>query len=515
MSISLVGIILIQSYFIYKNYEQNEKQFTINVNYVLDETIREIEKKEFKKYVSRFRNLIDSEVIIDTIAINNLIFIEDNPEKRETIIYKNGVIEENLLINNKNYKENILDYALKNDNILLRRITNQREENIFSNRNLEKDISAEEFLMKVGKISKSKEVLFESAYYDLAKRNPIQSRIGDISKFENLLKLNFNKMDIDLDFEFAIYNNEKITNIKSDNFNYFDDNFSQPIFSNENNVSEYSLNLSFPERTPFLLSSLIPVIITSLIFMLIIVIAYITTIFLLLKQRKISQIKSDFINNMTHEFKTPIATINLALSAIKNPKTIENKKKVNKYLKMIDDENNRMNDQVENVLTMSSLEKNQLNIEIKKLDLNEIIDLAISHVLLIIENKNGTIKRTDKTFKSNILGNETHLINILVNILDNAIKYNNDAPQINIITENRNDKIIVEIKDNGIGMSNSVKSKIFEKFYRKPTGDLHNVKGHGLGLSYVKKIIEFHNGKISVNSKLNIGSTFIIELDTV
>ena len=115
MSISLVGIILIQSYFIYKNYEQNEKQFTINVNYVLDETIREIEKKEFKKYVSRFRNLIDSEVIIDTIAINNLIFIEDNPEKRETIIYKNGVIEENLLINNKNYKENILDIASKND----------------------------------------------------------------------------------------------------------------------------------------------------------------------------------------------------------------------------------------------------------------------------------------------------------------------------------------------------------------------------------------------------------------
>ena len=218
---------------------------------------------------------------------------------------------------------------------------------------------------------------------------------------------------------------------------------------------------------------------------------------------------------MTHEFKTPIATINLALSAIKNPKTIENKKKVNKYLKMIDDENNRMNDQVENVLTISSLEKNQLNIERKKLDLNEIIDLAISHVLLIVENKNGKIKRTDKLFNSNIFGNETHLINVFVNILDNAIKYNNNAPQINIFTENRNDKIYIEIKDNGIGMSKSVKSKIFEKFYRKPTGDLHNVKGHGLGLSYVKKIIEFHDGKISVDSKLNTGTSFIIELNNL
>jgi len=514
MSISLVGIILIQSYFIYKNYEQNEKQFILNVNYVLDETIRDVEKKEFKKYVTRFRNLIDSEVIIDTISINNLIFIEDDPEKRETIIYKNGVIEENLLINNKNYKDNILDFASQND-ILLKRISSQREENIFSNRNLENDISAKEFLMKVGKISKSKEVLFESAYYDLAKRNPIQNRIGDISKFENLLKLNFNKMNIDLDFEYAILHKNKITNIRSDNFDDNDNNFSQPIFSTENNASEYSLNLSFPERSPFLLSSLLPVIITSLIFISIIVIAYVTTIFLLLRQRKISQIKSDFINNMTHEFKTPIATINLALSAIKNPKTIENKKKVNKYLKMIDDENNRMNDQVENVLTISSLEKNQLNIERKKLDLNEIIDLAISHVLLIVENKNGKIKRTDKLFNSNIFGNETHLINVFVNILDNAIKYNNNAPQINIFTENRNDKIYIEIKDNGIGMSKSVKSKIFEKFYRKPTGDLHNVKGHGLGLSYVKKIIEFHDGKISVDSKLNTGSSFIIELNNL
>ena len=515
MSISLVGIILIQSYFIYKNYEQNEKQFTINVNYVLDETIREIEKKEFKKYVSRFRNLIDSEVIIDTIAINNLIFIEDNPEKRETIIYKNGVIEENLLINNKNYKENILDYALKNDNILLRRITNQREENIFSNRNLENDISAEEFLMKVGKISKSKEVLFESAYYDLAKRNPIQSRIGDISKFENLLKLNFNKMDIDLDFEFAIYNNEKITNIKSDNFNYSDDNFSQPIFSTENNVSEYSLNLSFPERTPFLLSSLIPVIITSLIFMLIIVIAYITTIFLLLKQRKISQIKSDFINNMTHEFKTPIATINLALSAIKNPKTIVNKEKVKKYLQMIYDENNRMHDQVENVLMISHLERNQLNIEKTKQDINEIIDLAISHVSLIVENNNGNIITEKDADNSMVIGNETHLINVMVNILDNAIKYNDNSPEIFIKTLNIGSRILIEIKDNGIGMNKAVQSKIFEKFYRKQTGDLHDVKGHGLGLAYVKKIIAFHNGNITVESAIGKGSKFTIQLNTL
>ena len=518
MSVSLIGIIFIQYFFILKNYEENNKQFSINVNYVLEETTSDVERNEFRKYVRKFRDLIANEALVDvdTLSIQNLIIIDENPQNKETIIYKNGVIEESLFIpKTKSYFEDIIDQISDRENISIKRVSNQREEKVFSNRKIEDNLSPEQFLLKVGKISKSKEVLFESAYNDLSKRNPIEERIGDINKFEKIIERNLESMNINLDFEYAIFDNDSVTKISSDKFDLSNKSYSSLIFKDENDMSNYSLKVVFPARTPFLLGSLVSVIITSIIFTSIIIIAYVTTILLLLRQRQISQIKTDFINNMTHEFKTPIATINLALSAIKNPKTIVNKHKVKKYLQMIYDENNRMHDQVENVLMISHLERNQLNIEKTKQDINEIIDLAISHVSLIIENNNGNIISEKEAANSNVLGNETHLINVIVNILDNAIKYNDNTPEIFIKTLNIGSRVLIEIKDNGIGMSKAVQSKIFEKFYRKQTGDLHDVKGHGLGLAYVKKIIAFHNGNINVESAIGKGSKFTIQLNTI
>ena len=518
MSVSLIGIIFIQYFFILKNYEENNKQFSINVNYVLEETTSDVERNEFRKYVRKFRDLIANEALVDvdTLSIQNLIIIDENPEKRETIIYKNGVIEENLIIpKTKSYYDDIIDVISERENISIKRLSNQREEKVFSNRRIEDNLSPEQFLLKVGKISKSKEVLFESAYNDISKRNPIEERIGDINKFEKIIERNLERMNINLDFEYAIFDQDSITKISSEKFDLSNQSYSSLIFKDENDLSNYSLKVAFPGSTPFLLGSLVSVIITSIIFTSIIIIAYVTTILLLLRQRQISQIKTDFINNMTHEFKTPIATINLALSAIKNPKTIVNKEKVKKYLQMIYDENNRMHDQVENVLMISHLERNQLNIEKTKQDINEIIDLAISHVSLIVENNNGNIITEKDADNSMVIGNETHLINVMVNILDNAIKYNDNSPEIFIKTLNIGSRVLIEIKDNGIGMSKAVQSKIFEKFYRKQTGDLHDVKGHGLGLAYVKKIIAFHNGNITVDSAVGKGSKFTIQLNTL
>jgi len=185
MSVSLIGIIFIQYFFILKNYEENNKQFSINVNYVLEETTSDVERNEFRKYVRKFRDLIANEALVDTLSIQNLIIIDENPEKRETIIYKNGVIEENLIIpKTKSYYDDIIDVISERENISIKRLSNQREEKVFSNRRIEDNLSPEQFLLKVGKISKSKEVLFESAYNDLSKRNPIEERIGDINKFE-------------------------------------------------------------------------------------------------------------------------------------------------------------------------------------------------------------------------------------------------------------------------------------------------------------------------------------------
>ena len=165
MSVSLIGIIFIQYFFILKNYEENNKQFSINVNYVLEETTSDVERNEFRKYVRKFRDLIANEALVDvdTLSIQNLIIIDENPEKRETIIYKNGVIEENLIIpKTKSYYDDIIDIISDRENISIKRLSNQREEKVFSNRRIEDNLSPAQFLLKVGKISKSKEVLFES-----------------------------------------------------------------------------------------------------------------------------------------------------------------------------------------------------------------------------------------------------------------------------------------------------------------------------------------------------------------
>lgn len=273
MSVSLIGIIFIQSFFIIKNYQENEKQFTSNVNYVLGETATMVERMEFRKYVTKFKDLINSESLIDTSSINNLIIIEENQDKRETILYRNGVIEENLIIpKSKDYLDELIGVITENENISIQRLSNRREEKVFTNQRVD-NINSEEFLLKLGKISKSKEILFETAYNDLAKRKPIEDRIGDKKRFEDLLQKNLNKMNIDLDFEYGIFNKDSITSISSNQFKFYKQNYSSPVFKDENELTDYSLKVVFPARTPFLLSSLISVIITSVIFTSIIIIA--------------------------------------------------------------------------------------------------------------------------------------------------------------------------------------------------------------------------------------------------
>jgi two-component system phosphate regulon sensor histidine kinase PhoR len=288
-----------------------------------------------------------------------------------------------------------------------------------------------------------------------------------------------------------------------------------PIFTDNEGVSKYQLMLSFPEKKKFLFSNLIGITLLSLVFTLIIIIAYTSALNQLIKQRQISEIKTDFINNMTHEFKTPIATINLALDAIKNPKVIDDSEKVKRYLQMIRDENKRMHAQVENVLRISKLEKKELEINKEALDINEIINDAIEHVSLIVENREGVIETHFDAKRTNVLLNDVHFTNVFVNILDNAIKYSPDKPKISIHTENIKDFIIIKIKDQGAGMSKVAQKRIFEKFYREHTGDIHNVKGHGLGLAYVKRIVEEHNGEIFVDSEKGKGSTFSIKIPLI
>ncbi|MFT4848472.1 MAG: two-component system phosphate regulon sensor histidine kinase PhoR, partial [Sediminicola sp.] len=277
----------------------------------------------------------------------------------------------------------------------------------------------------------------------------------------------------------------------------------------------YLLYVNFSGKEKEVLNSILGMALLSLTFTSVIVLAYASALSQIFRQRQISQIKTDFINNMTHEFKTPIATIKLALDALKNPKVKNDQEFLSRYLGMIGEENKRMHAQVENVLRISKLEKNEIDVPKERINLHDIVDDAITHVSLIAESRGGYINTNFNANKSSILGNELHLTNVIVNMLDNAIKYTDGVPKIDVYTEDVKNSIILKIVDNGIGMSKAVQKRIFEKFYREHTGDIHNVKGHGLGLAYVKRILDDHDAQIYVESEKDKGSTFTINLHLI
>ena len=362
--------------------------------------------------------------------------------------------------------------------------------------------------------------ILKAAQYDIFRKDialtmSIQERVSK-EKLQELLQSEMQEYGVKTPVEFGVYSNGLATKVRSDKFRYDKyTTYSTTIFPDNEGKSKYQLLVTFPQKKKFLFSELVGITVLSIVFTLIIIIAYSSALNQLIKQRQISEIKTDFINNMTHEFKTPIATINLALDAIKSPKVSTSPETMTRYLQMIRDENKRMHAQVENVLRISKLEKRELEISKEPADLHDILEDAIEHVNLIMEDRGGEINTHLQAKRTTVLLNDVHFTNVLVNILDNAIKYSPEPPKIDVYTENVKDFVILKVKDQGAGMSKVAQKRIFEKFYREHTGDLHNVKGHGLGLAYVKKIVDDHNGQIFVESEKGKGSTFIIKLPLI
>ncbi len=258
--------------------------------------------------------------------------------------------------------------------------------------------------------------------------------------------------------------------------------------------------------------SLTLMVIGSLLFTIIIFTAFYLTLKTMLNQRKLSSTKSDFINNMTHEFKTPLATISLAVDAIRNEKVINDKEKLSYFSSIIKDENKRMNRQVETILQAALMEKQDLRLNFKPLHVHEVLNSVMDNYRLQLQSKNATAEIKLNAQNDLINADEIHFSNLLSNLIDNAIKYSNETLHLKIATHSTAKKLCIQIMDNGIGMSKETVKRIFEKFYRAHTGNLHNVKGFGLGMSYVKNLIDEHKGKVKVESVLGKGSTFTIEL---
>ncbi|WP_396169930.1 sensor histidine kinase [Flavobacterium sp.] len=511
MSLSLIGIILVQVYWFNTSLENNDEQFKFHVKSVIGNVAEKLQEQEEFTYYDRFNKYKDSTgKLPQKNELLEFYYVQKNHKNNTTIVFTNSISSDDYSI-----APSFLDKksdSLKLKSFSSKRVTEIYDNNRFDNTKIQSDLTPDVKIEKSGNLDVLDEVAYKINYKEIASAMPLQERVSAV-EIQKLLKKELEEYGVNTKFEFGIFSSGLATKVKSDGFVYHADNtYSIPIFSDNEGNNKYQLLVSFPQKKKFLLSDLVGITLLSIIFTLIIIIAYTSALNQLIRQRNISEIKTDFINNMTHEFKTPIATINLALDAIKNPKIIGDKDMVLKYLQMIKDENKRMHAQVENVLRISKLEKKELDISKESTNIQEVIEDAIEHVHLILEDREGTIAKHFKAERTIVLLNEVHFINVIVNILENAIKYSPNVPKIDIFTENIKEFLIIKIKDNGIGMSKVAQKRVFEKFYREHTGDLHDVKGHGLGLAYVKKIIDDHNGQIYVESEKGKGSTFIIKL---
>lgn len=514
MSLSLIGIISVQLYWIKSSVEDKEDQFSNTISEVLSKVTDKIESREMKEYSDRFLSLKDSIGELKSSHLSNIFFIDRDLNSNEILFYSHGILEEDY-----NIASTFFDNGNGSDTTTIKNYTSKRTKTIFRE---EYGLDGKSYrlnpiqkLEKVGGLSSIDKAIFDDVYREYAEKVPIHKRISK-QEIELMLENELGNRGVATDYEYGIYSRGLPTKVRSRGFRFSNATlYKAPIFKNSEGESNFSLLLSFPKKKKFLLQSVMGMAILSLLFTLIIVLAYAGAIYQLIRQKQISEIKSDFINNMTHEFKTPIATINLAIEAIRNPKIIGDQEKVQRYLQMIRDENKRMHAQVENVLRISKLEKNQLDISKDRVDIHDIIRDAINHVELIVLDRGGYIHTHLEAERSEVLANDMHFENVIVNILDNAIKYSPDAPKIDVFTEVAKNYIIIRIQDQGAGMSKAVLKKVFEKFYREHTGDIHNVKGHGLGLAYVKKIVDDHQGEVYAESEKGKGSTFFIKLPLI
>ena len=314
--------------------------------------------------------------------------------------------------------------------------------------------------------------------------------------------------------EFIIRNGRRLSTMGADTARHTDllrSNNRVPLYDVDGETPGYLMAYS-PRKDNIILNTILNSLVASVLFIAIILGCFVYTIYVILFQKKLSEMKTDFINNMTHEFKTPIATISLATDSMIVPKVTNNPDKVRYFANIIKQENKRMNDQVEKVLQMAKLDKNKLNLNLNltEVDLNDVITEAGEYIKLQVEPRGGVVEVHPNAAPSTVQGDMTHISSLVNNLLDNANKYSPEAPQISVRTRNTAEGIEVTVQDHGLGMSREARKNIFDRFYRVHTGDRHDVKGFGLGLSYVKTITEAHGGDIQVSSELGKGSSFIV-----
>lgn len=500
ITIASIGLVLLQSKWIRIAVQIKEEQFAQTASLAMERIIDEVEKQET---IVQVIDEIKPYYSVNTSGSARMSYRQDILNKTKSGFRTKQISQQVFTLNNLDtlklpaITKTLFDSSLLGN--LPVKITSDPTE---SNRQ-QLSVNVNDKLLK-------KTVFVENIVDRMIRVElPLHERISQ-EQLDSIIHRELARKGIDARYEYRVTNEKDSTIYSSSRFkaNFRGLVLRDKLFPNDFFARRYFLTLYFPNQKTYLLGSLGPMTFGTLLLTLLIISIFTITLYIIFKQKRISEIRNDFVSNMTHELKTPISTISLAAQML-NDKSIPHERKNLDYLGgVIADESKRLGLQVEKVLQMAIFERAKLRLKIKEVDVHDVIKKVTNNFALQLNSQDGIIIHEFNAKSPIVKADEVHITNVINNLLDNATKYRNGNPVINIITKDVSNGIVVAVKDNGIGISRDNLKKIFDQFYRVPSGNIHNVKGFGLGLSYVKKIVEAHGGKIWVESKLGEGSTF-------
>ncbi len=493
MTLSLTGITGIQAYWLNKSYHVEAEKFDQNVAEAL------------KGVSSRLETLETIDFLYDNIQLqplfsskaNPLIGFENNPDTSLKIesaegAYRVKVIfgDDSLEVFESKSESSPGLYYTKSD-------TNYR-------------LAMKDPSMLMGKFRKM-DAVFNQMILKSFEHGKVGAHKLTRRHLDSILAFELQAQGVKLDYEYCV-NEDGEQILTSDGWAGADEQVHQAALFPGDFFGHSTLMVNFPGKANYLLSSMWLTLMISLIFTTAIIFTFYRTVSYSLQQKRISDVKTDFINNMTHEFKTPIATINLAIDALKNPRVIGDIDRIKHYSEIIRQENQRMNLQVESVLRMALMDKKELELSFEPIVMQDLLKSCVDHISLKLESRSGKLTQWYHDQNARVMGDPNHLSNTVINLLDNALKYSIGSPEVKLTTEQTRDQFILIVSDKGIGMSREEQKHIFDRFFRVGSGNIHNIKGHGLGLSYARGIVESHGGRIEVESERNRGSKFYVYL---
>ncbi len=512
MVLVLAGLIFVQGYWINNAIEIKSDQFTQVVYRSLGNASEEIEKNEAARYVYDY---ISPHPYDDTLGhgVNfsfrfnsgtRIFGREDDrrEEVRQEVYFDNS--------GDARWVQSKVEMTIKGDSIITFYSYNEdgKDDSVEITHSPEVIRLPDPDLVKRKVLSK-KDLIDDVVSRMLKPDYPIEKRISP-EFIESVLSQNFNEAGINIDFEYAVASARGDIILGSEGFSpgkstgvYKTQLFPGDLFSPDNHLLVY-----FPEQRNLIYRSVGFMGITSLSLTSIIIVIFVLTLLIIFRQKKLSEMKNDFVNNMTHELKTPISTISLASQMLSDKSIPAENKNFDHISRIIDTESKRLSLQVEKVLQMAIFDRGKLKLKIREINLDDLIRNSISNFQIQVKKRGGMIEWKPGAGGSFVKVDEVHFGNVISNLLDNALKYSEGPPEIVVETYRRSDRVCVKVTDHGIGISKEEQKRVFEKFYRVPTGNVHNVKGFGLGLSYVKKIVDIHQGSINLKSEPGKGTSF-------